>query len=354
MAMRHWLLALAVSSLALSALPAGAAAKNPSARHSVKKKQHAPKPVRKPRAKRMPPAAVSRTPSLPPVTVSAPRYDTDLDAFLNQPGDYRFAIQYGGLTRTYRVHVPERYDPAEPTPLLVALHGSDRTLEDAASDTNYGLIGKSEREGFIAVFPDAASAPGARAGAWNRAHVDDVGFVRQVVTNVFRQTSVLRNRIYATGIGSGGALAYRLACELPEVFRAVATVAASGDAGGCTPSRPVSVLHIQARHDAATRAMGAGADRRARLLPAGLALAPDTAARWAQANGCYATPRHVLDTDGAFCQAWSWCRAQSEVQLCVTDSGGRTWPGTRRAAGGELPSTALSATDTLWAFFSRH
>jgi polyhydroxybutyrate depolymerase len=353
--MRHWLLAIAVSSFTLAALPVTAATKNPSAHHAVKKKHPAAKHAKKPKPTHAPPVETSKAPRLPAVTVSAPRYSTDLDAFLNEPGDYRFAIQYGGLTRTYRVHVPERYDPAEPTPLVVALHGNGRKMEDAASDTNYGLVDKSEREGFIAVFPDAANTPGqGRAGAWNRAHVDDVGFVRQVVTNVFRQTSISRNRIYAAGIGSGGALAYRLACELPGIFRAVATVSPSSDAGGCTPAKPVSVLHIQARNDTGTRAMGAGANRPGNVVQAASLPGGDTASRWAQADGCYAKPRHVLDTDGAMCQQWSWCRAQSEVQLCVTDSGGRSWPGASKAPPGETPSTAISATDTLWAFFSRH
>ena len=42
---------------------------------------------------------------------------TDLERRLTRAGDFRFAIQHDGLARTYRVHIPARYDPSDPAPL---------------------------------------------------------------------------------------------------------------------------------------------------------------------------------------------------------------------------------------------
>src|SRR5438105_2744612 len=87
----------------------------------------------------------------------------DTQAPITQPGDYVFTIRHDGLARTYRVHVPAKYDPARPAPLLVALHGGGGDMDIQANDSLYGQIGKSESEGFVAVFPNGYSTrPGGK------------------------------------------------------------------------------------------------------------------------------------------------------------------------------------------------
>ena len=259
---RHLLLALAIASLALSPMAATAATKDASAPHQAKKKpQHAPQRSKKRVPKKTQPAPAARAPAAKAMPVAAPRFSTDTESPITKAGDYRFAIQHGGLARLYRVHVPARYQVTEPAPLLVALHGSGRSMDDQANDAYYGLVSKSEREGFIAVFPNASAPAGdPRTAAWNTGGVDDVGFILQVVTNVFLQMNIDRGRIYAAGISSGGAMAYRLACDRPDIFKAVSAVAATDNTGGCTPAKPVSILHFHARNDKQVRFAGADGD----------------------------------------------------------------------------------------------
>ena len=80
-------------------------------------------------------------------------------------------------------------------------------------------------------------------------NVDDVGFIRQIVANLTRQMNVDRQRIYATGMSNGGLMSYRLACEMSDVFKAIAPVAGTDNTRSCTPKQPVAVLHIHARND---------------------------------------------------------------------------------------------------------
>ncbi|WP_198318931.1 alpha/beta hydrolase family esterase [Azotobacter chroococcum] len=167
--------------------------------------------------------------------------DSATDAPLTQPGDFTFTLRHDGLLRTYRLHVPASYSAARPTPLLVALHGGGGSMDHQVDDARYGLIGKSEREGFILVFPNGFSRlrsgklatwnAGECCGAARDRQVDDVGFIRQVVAKVARQMTIDRHRIYAAGMSNGGMMAYRLACEMADVFRAVASVA------GCAAAR---------------------------------------------------------------------------------------------------------------------
>ena len=335
----------------------------------VQKKQVHKKRVQKKKTPRKKPATRKRKPAAksPPRQrqVAAPPVSTDTETRITRAGDHRFSIQQGGLTRTYRVHVPPGYNMAVPAPLVVVLHAGRIGTDLRAGDADYGLAAKSDREGFIAVFPAAFGPAGnSKSTSWNAGgccgaardqNVDDVGFIRQVVTNVFRQMSIDRERIFAAGMSDGGMMGYRLACEMPQVFRAIASVAGTDNTLTCEPASPVSVLHIHAKDDPQVLFTG-GASTEAAARPGAMALAsvPDTVAKWAQRDGCAAQPRHILDKAGAYCEAYSWCRGRAEVQLCVTDTGGHSWPGVKKRAGMPASSQAISATDSIWTFFSRH
>jgi polyhydroxybutyrate depolymerase len=39
-------------------------------------------------------------------------------------------------------------------------------------------------------------------------------------------------------------------------------------------------------------------------------------------------------------------------ELCVTDAGGRSWPGGGTQQGRKQPSMAIRANDLMWSFFS--
>lgn len=322
---------------------AKAAAQQPRAASRTARSRLSAQPARKP-------VAAARSVQLPRQTiVAAPR--TDVRTRLTRPGDYRFVLQHDGRTRTYRVHVPPGLDFHEPAPLLVALHGG--SVGEQANAGLYGLARESDRQRFVTVFPDAYQAPGSRAG-WNAADAqaastDDVGFIDKVVDNVFRQLSISRLEMYAAGMGDGGSMAYRLACERPHLFRAVASVGGADATTQCASAKPVSILHFQAKNDAPTvlaslgRAGGGGSDR-------GTEAAAETAARWAKRNGCMEAPQRILDMSGAYCEAYSYCRQQTEVRLCVTE-GSQAWPGALKP-GAHSASHAISATSTMWGFFS--
>lgn len=293
-----------------------------------------------------------------------PDTNTNADAAIRRPGDYTFHIVHDGLTRMYRVHVPSKYNPASPVPLLVALHGGGGSMDYQADDTHYGLISKSEREGFIAVFPNGYSKlKSGKFATWNAGNccggardenVDDVGFIRQVVATVTRQMNIDRNRIYATGMSNGGMMAYRLACKMSDVFKAVAPVAGTDNTRDCHPAHPVAVLHIHARDDDHVLFNGgAGSGLPDKSKVTNFTSVPDTVAKWTRMNGCSATPRRVLETNGAYCERYSPCQQQADVQLCVTESGGHSWPGGQKARGNKPPSQAISADDVMWDFFNR-
>lgn len=279
-------------------------------------------------------------------------------------GTTEHSLRHGGLTRKYLLHVPARRAPGVPLPLVIAFHGGGGHAEFMADDARYGWVSKADREGFAVVFPNGYSKlPGGRFATWNAGqccgdardrNIDDVGFVRAVVNDVRRQLAVDPARIFATGMSNGGMLSHRLACDAADLFRAIASVAGTDATTTCTPSRPVSVLHIHARDD--THVLfngGAGPDAfRDPSKVFEFVSVPDTLARWVGRDRCNPTPRRNLDVPGAYCEAYGGCADGTRLQLCVTESGGHAWPGAERVRRGKEPaSQAIDATDVIWAFF---
>lgn len=275
------------------------------------------------------------------------------------PGDASDAIAFGGHKRLYRVHVPASYSPLKPVAVVFALHGGGGNMDYQANDAYYGQVAQAEKDGYVVVFPNGFSRlPGGKLATWNAGKccgaardkaIDDVGFVREIVRRLQTTLNVDASRIYANGMSNGGMMAYRLACDAPDLFRAVASVAGTDNTAVCTPAKGVSVLHIHARDDEMVLFNGgAGRDRSA---VTDFVSVPDSVAKWVRLNACNPSPKRVLETSGAYCDSYSPCKDGAEVKLCVTETGGHSWPGGAKVRGGTTGSPALSATGQIAEFF---
>jgi polyhydroxybutyrate depolymerase len=275
------------------------------------------------------------------------------------PGDYRFSLVHDGVTREYLVHVPRSYRGA-PTPMLVALHGGGGDADFQADDSKYKLISKSEAAGFIAVFPNGYSRfPSGILATWNAGtccgkavdnKIDDVGFIREVIHRVERQARIDPKRIFATGMSNGAMMSWRLGCEAPEI-RAIAPVEGTDNTiGTCAPSHPVAVIEFHAVDDDHVPLNGGMGD----LSVAHVAFAsvPATQAKWVQLDRADPAVRRVLTVPGAHCDLHAPKPGGAPVELCVTDTGGHSWPGGGTQQGRKQPSMAISANDLMWSFFS--
>jgi polyhydroxybutyrate depolymerase len=277
---------------------------------------------------------------------------------ITRPGDYRFSLTHGGITREYLVHVPRSYNGG-PAPLLIALHGGGGDADFQANDKNYGLITKSEQAGFIAVFPSGYSRmPSGILATWNAGrccgkavekNIDDVGFVREVIARMQKQVRIDARRIVATGMSNGAMLSWRLACEAPEI-RAIAPVAGTDNTTRCNPAHPVPVIQFHAVDDDHVPFNGGKGDLS--MVKVDFTSVAASQAKWVGLDRANPAAKRVLSVTGAHCDLHAAKPGGAPVELCVTDSGGHSWPGAGGQRGRKQPSMAINANDLMWNFFS--
>ncbi len=219
---------------------------------------------------------------------------------------------------------------ADPAPLLVLLHGYGAT--GAVQDTYLGVTRAAASRGLWVIVPDGTvDTSGKRF--WN-AHgccdfastgVDDVAYLRGLVQEAMAVRSIDPGRVYFFGHSNGGFMSYRIACELADEVTAVAVLAGS-DAepdAACTPSQPVSVLHLHGTAD--TTIPYAGGNVGLGAFPGALAMT----GRWAARAGCDATPTDdaPIDAESTIPGAettphtFTGCDAGLDVRLMTIEGG---------------------------------
>lgn len=274
------------------------------------------------------------------------------------PGDHTFTLTWQGETRQWLLHVPTGFQPDRPVAVVYFFHGGGGNMQHGADDKLYGQIGSSDRLGHLAVFPNGhGRLKSGKLATWNAGNccgaarddgIDDVGFVRAIHAELGKRLKIDPQKVFAAGMSNGGMMAHRLACDASDLFTAITAVAGTDNTRGCQPSRPVSVLHIHARDDERVLFNG-GAGQPSKQVTDFTSVA-DSTSRWVQRNGCQPTPRTVLQAPGARCVEHEGCQGGSRVRLCVTETGGHSWPGGGKVLG-TRGSQALSATTEMERFF---
>jgi polyhydroxybutyrate depolymerase len=237
-------------------------------------------------------------------------------------GDFPDGLSFGGLQRSYLVHVPPGLE--QPTGLVINLHGAGMTGGTQAAMTNYNAV--ADQHGFVVAYPegiDLSWADGRGASVPDRQGVDDVGFLVALADRLAQDFGIDRGRVFAAGMSAGAFMANRLACSRSDVFSAVASVAGTlGSTFPCSPSQPVSVLNIHGTADNVVPFNGGpmvGRGGSSDILSA-----PAMAQRWRELNGC---PAPVEDSPAPSIHRFTsaGCADGTEVAFVQIDGGGHTW-----------------------------
>jgi polyhydroxybutyrate depolymerase len=284
------------------------------------------------------------------------------------PGSHRIDMQYGGLGRSYIVHVPPQASSAIALPVILNFHGAGSNAEQ--EERYSGMDATADRDGFVAVYPNGTGR-GTRALTWNaggcclyaeRNKIDDVGFTRALLDDVASRVHIDRTRVYATGISNGGMMAFRLGVEASDRIAAIAPVegALMVDTSGL--ARPMPLMLFNSVDDRYVPYEGrfGRLGRIAHVTP--FPPVDEEIARWRKFDGCPAnaqvgpTLKGAPGTPDAGNSAtryeWGPCGDGSRIVLWKLAGSGHVWPGTSHAVSWLGRSTqVINANDQMWQFF---
>jgi len=264
-----------------------------------------------------------------------------------------------GRPRSYRLYVPSGYDPAEPMPIVVALHGRPDTGIGFSIITQMHLT--AERENFLVLYPDGINlgwnyVKDIRRYAINDTQ-DDVQHLQDLVLNISERVNVGLNRVYATGFSNGGFMTQRLACEAHEFFAAFAVSGATmvpGMEDLCDSDNDVPIMFIHGTADVSIPWQGNQTSHYGVV---------QNLYYWVTYNDCNLEPiEEVLPTTEAEPETYVGrityedCAFGGDLVFYGIQNGGHNWMGVpdviREEIAG-LVNTDYHASDIVWEYVSR-
>jgi polyhydroxybutyrate depolymerase len=288
-------------------------------------------------------------------TTAEPATATCTPARTGAPGTSNGTIPFGGLDRSYTLHLPPAYDGRTAVPLVFDFHGhgSNAGVQLAYS----AIVPVADREGFAVVAPQGQGSPphftllGATA-----TEADDVELTVALLDRLAATLCLDERRVYALGMSNGGALSSVLACRAGDRFAAVGAVAAIVHLPQpCQDAERVAP--ISAFMGTADPVVPFAGGRVNCCGNPSIPATETTMAQFAEVAGCEAEPSSERPQPNVDHRRWTGCDPGAAVELHVIEGGGHTWPGSPfdvggRGLGGSTPE--LPATELLWAFFERH
>lgn len=260
-------------------------------------------------------------------------------------------FEWDGITRSYRVFIPDAYEPGNSSlPLVLNFHGLGSSAFEQQLYSNMNDVANAEN--FFVVYPQGTSAnPGWNVG-WNfGTTADDVGFVNALIDTLQAHYGVNLDRVYSCGMSNGGFLSYKLACELNGRIAKIASVTGSMHAPQvdlCMPENPIPVMQI---HGTADPVVGYNGTANVSIPIENLI---DT---WADFNNCQPVTDTIaiedintLDLSTAQLIQYRDCEGETIMAFYKIDNGGHTWPGAGIIVG--ITNQDFNASEEIWAFFN--
>lgn len=187
--------------------------------------------------------------------------------------------------RPYTLRVPNSYDGGSAMPLMVVLHGYGGSPKETVD--YYELERFADVRDFF-LFAPAGLKDARGISSWIVGHTRwpnwDVSYISAVIRDAKSKYAIDASRVIVFGASQGGHMAYRMACDDAENVTVAMVVAGQAPIdGSCSPTRPVSVLHM---HGTADEAIGYEGDIQNFPPDPRIPSAHDTVAEWAANDGC--------------------------------------------------------------------
>jgi poly(3-hydroxybutyrate) depolymerase len=231
------------------------------------------------------------------------------DAGAGPNGEVAFTVDRPDRKRRGVIWMPEGPGPHD---VIVNLH--EFRSEPRRQNHYSGWVALAKEKNAYLVGPDGKSSmwnAGECCGKARDQGIDDVGFLDALVAHI-DETGCTTGNVLATGIGNGGMMAHRWACE-SDVVDGVISVGGALQTESCAAERAIPVLMYHGAKDGWMPLDGSGNHR---------TLAHAEAA-WARRNAAPEVDK-TLDVGPLDCRFRS---GEADVGVCVIETMEDHWPG---------------------------
>lgn len=282
----------------------------------------------------------------------------------------------GGRSRAWIVYAPPDYDPAQPTPVVVLLHG--RPSNAASMALISGMNEVAARHNFIVVYPEGLdnewnaqfdlAGSLTLSGQSSTLPQDDVGFLQTLMDDIGVDFNVDRSRLYLGGFSNGGFMTHRMACSAGDTFAAFAAVGAALYVElnrHCQRSPPTPILLMHGSGDPSVPIDGVEVPNPQGGEPIRITRSvQETVAAFARRNHC-----EMRGTSTTFAESGRspgthvmrfvphGCDEGEDVVYYLINGGGHTWPGAQGMMDAQFfgpTNLDFNASETIWEFFAAH
>jgi len=249
-----------------------------------------------------------------------------------------FSFKHDGLERSYILFKPDNFNNNN---IVFALHGGGGNMNMMARE--YKIVEKAKKDGFAVVFPNGYSKlrngsfatwnAGDCCGASRDENVDDVGFVIKIIDDL-KNKDIPFSHLSAIGMSNGGMMAYRLACEKDTPFQVVVSATGTDATKECKNKNPISVMHYHAKDDEQVLFNGGRGTSRVSNFTKDKVFEFNsvdyTINKWVAHNQCSNKEEITFQNESTICKKRISCSNNVEVQYCISETGGHSWPGAKR------------------------
>ena len=257
------------------------------------------------------------------------------DPNLDPNGDT--CLMHGGVSRCWQVYVPDGRTGS--VPLVIDMHGYGSNPNEQRFISGFEAFANKDK--FIVVWPyglkdsDGLDAWNAGTCCSSDISIDDVSFLRAMISKVSGLHSIDANRIYATGLSNGCAMAHRMGNEASDIIAAVGCMSFYSLVPEAASYTPVSLMEVHGTDDDVIKY----------VMTSPFPGARENQETWRQMNGCTGLPEETWRSGNSFASTYINCSDDTEVSLVTIDKAGH------------IPykgiNTDIDTTQLIWDFMKR-
>lgn len=152
----------------------------------------------------------------------------------------RATIDVDGMQREYILNIPDGYDSSQPHKLIYGLHWRGGQASDVATSGTIGLgnyYGLEDAADGSAIFV----SPEGLDNGWANTGGRDIALMRAIHELLSDELCIDLDRVFSVGFSYGGMMSFAIACEMGDVFRAIAPISGALYSGCGNGTEPIAM-----------------------------------------------------------------------------------------------------------------